>query len=376
MDRMVMHASLRCGPDAEHEGFWLVSNLSSNRTWRLDSAAVGVLLAFGGMSGRTANSVCTELSILTGVNAEWIEGAIRNLRAVGLVVLENDPEHQYISAMAREWGANGWRAAFDHHLATFDYPFLDYAGNGVARDRQRMKDYATIESYRRPRPNHPDGAQVYELPSVPEGLGRLQCSSSQALLGKTVKVGIFDRETIAALMATTFGYLTPPGRRGRTTRTSPSGGARHPIEAYLIAIDVADMAAGTYHVAAERGLLNRVGDLPEPSVLDAMFPGFLMATFPHRAMVVFTALFERNAYRYREPRTYRTIFMDAGHLSATLELAARSAGLRCFIHHGMADDEVERFLGLAALEQGVVGGAALGGGRTTLDALEDAHEDA
>jgi SagB-type dehydrogenase family enzyme len=360
MELLTMHASLRCDPNSEGDSSWVVTNLSENRSWRLSSAAVGVLLAFGGTVGRTAESVYAELNDRTGVSVDWLQEAIRKLRSARLIVAADDSGHQAVLNMEREWWSYGWRAAFDHHLATFDYPFLDYAGDGVARDRQRMKGYLEAEPYRRPQPKHEDATYADVLPPVREILDQLQASAVEVLLNRRVKAGSFDKETLLAVLAATFGYLTPPGGRSRATRTSPSGGARHPTEAYLIVLDVPDLAQGVYHVATERSELEKLRDVPDAATIDAMFPGFLMAGFPYRALVVLTALFERNAYRYREPRTYRTIFMDAGHLAATLELSAQSVGLRCFVHHGLDDALVERFLGLSGMEQGVVGGAALG----------------
>ena len=86
-----------------------------------------------------------------------------------------------------------------------------------------------------------------------------------------------------------------------------------------------------------------------------------MAPFTPQALVVVTAVFGRNMYRYREPRTFRTVFMDTGHLLGTFEMVASALGLQSFIHHAINEEAVERMLGLAALQEGVIGGAAVAG---------------
>jgi hypothetical protein len=49
-------------------------------------------------------------------------------------------------------------------------------------------------------------------------------------------------------------------------------------------------------------------------------------------------------YRYREPRTFRTVFTDAGHLLGTFEMVASALGVRSFVHHALNDMEIERML--------------------------------
>src|SRR5690348_12471974 len=94
LELLTMHASLRCDPDPDYDGYWLVTHLSRNRTWRLSSAAAGVLLAFSGSAGRTAESVSEKLHVRTGADSAWIAETIQRLQSAGLIVAETDAEHR------------------------------------------------------------------------------------------------------------------------------------------------------------------------------------------------------------------------------------------------------------------------------------------
>ncbi len=57
-------------------------------------------------------------------------------------------------------------------------------------------------------------------------------------------------------------------------------------------------------------------------------------------------------YRYREPRTFRTVSIDVGHLVATLELTARALGLRAARQYDVRHETIEAALSLQATVEG------------------------
>ncbi len=79
----------------------------------------------------------------------------------------------------------------------------------------------------------------------------------------------------------------------------------------------------------------RVPATVSPDWTKAHLEGLYLAPFTPQALIVVTAVFARNMYRYREPRTFRTVFMDVGHLLGTFEMVASALGVRSFIHHAM-----------------------------------------
>ena len=88
-------------------------------------------------------------------------------------------------------------------------------------------------------------------------------------------------------------------------RTSPSGGALHPIEAYVLVINVQDMPAGLYHyetgahVLAELERMDRVNARNLACEFTAGQTYFAEA----HALVIHVARFDRNFVRHARPPT-------------------------------------------------------------------------
>lgn len=68
--------------------------------------------------------------------------------------------------------------------------------------------------------------------------------------------------------------------------------------------------------------------------------GAFRLTAPPRAVFVLTTHFQRNMYRYREPRTFRTLYLDAGHLGGLIESLCEAQGLVAHGHQGFHDSFV------------------------------------
>ena len=160
---------------------------------------------------------------------------------------------------------------------------------------------------------------------------------------------------VATALALTIGVQhwvpTPLGRL--PLKTSPSGGARHPIEAYLCARRVSDLASGIYHYASDRHQLVcvRRGDLA--ARLQAWMPhsdAFAQAAF----LVVFTAVLERETWRYPYARAYRAVLAEAGHVCQTFCLTATWLHLAPFCLMGLDDGAIERDLGLDGVRETVL----------------------
>jgi SagB-type dehydrogenase family enzyme len=142
-------------------------------------------------------------------------------------------------------------------------------------------------------------------------------------------------------------------------KTSPSGGARHPIECYVAVRRVAGIAQGLYHYASDVHRLERVrrGDMTRR--LRIWMPHseyFAKAAF----LVVFTAVFERQLWRYPYARAYRAAIIEAGHACQTFCLTATWLGLAPFCLMALADHEIERDLGIDGVGESVLYAAGAG----------------
>jgi SagB-type dehydrogenase family enzyme len=142
-------------------------------------------------------------------------------------------------------------------------------------------------------------------------------------------------------------------------KTSPSGGARHPIECYVVARTVAGLTPGIYHYAADRHLLERIGAAVPLQRMRAYVPrsGYFAGA---SAMVFFTAVFKRQLWRYPYSRAYRAALIEAGHVCQTFLLTATSLGLAPYCVMGLADSLIEEDLGIDGITESVLYCAGVG----------------
>ncbi len=73
-----------------------------------------------------------------------------------------------------------------------------------------------------------------------------------------------------------------------------------------------------------------------------------------------TAVFARTQWRYRFPRAYRSVLLEAGHACQTFCLVATWLGLAPFCTGRFADSYVERQLRVDGVTESFVYGAAVG----------------
>ncbi|MDJ1132048.1 SagB/ThcOx family dehydrogenase [Streptomyces iconiensis] len=134
--------------------------------------------------------------------------------------------------------------------------------------------------------------------------------------------------TLATLLATVFGPVDfiDSGHGALYRRTSPSGGARQELDAYVGALDVTGLAPGWYHYNGLQHSLELLAEGFTPAQathLCADQPWAGEAAF----LVVLAARLERLSVKYHTPRCYRVCLLNAGHLGQTFALTATALGL-------------------------------------------------
>jgi SagB-type dehydrogenase family enzyme len=167
---------------------------------------------------------------------------------------------------------------------------------------------------------------------------------------------------LGTLLGLTFGVQM----EGRTAagahvlfKTSPSGGARHPIEAYVLALRIGGLPKGLYHFGPDTRRLHLVRRGASPAQLVEYLSGqwwFAEAA----ALVLMTAVLPRVRWRYPHPRAYRSVLLGAGHLCQTFCLVATNLKLAPFCTQALADSRIERDLGVDGVEEVVVYAAGVG----------------
>jgi SagB-type dehydrogenase family enzyme len=165
--------------------------------------------------------------------------------------------------------------------------------------------------------------------------------------------------TLLGLTAGVQKWVSVPVYGKVPLKTSPSGGARHPIELYVVAWGVDGLAPGLYHYAADTHVLERLRRGVRPRRVARYLPmsGFFARS---AALIFFTAVFERQLWRYPYARAYRAALIETGHLAQTFCLAATSMGLAPFCLMGLADSTIERDLGIDGITESVLYAAGVG----------------
>lgn len=254
-----------------------------------------------------------------------------------------------------------FRAQHWHGLAAVVHAHSRWQGRDAAQevvDEEMDSAEGLRERFGAPPPalhDHPGGGAPMALP-------RAGHDDFDALLDARATCRNFDRTrdlphaAFARTMERVFGargceHAAPDFKVLK--KTSPSGGALHPTEAYLVVQQVAGIAPGLYHYRAGEHALQA---LAAPADLAAFA---LSAVAGQRwfgdahVLVVLAPRFLRNHWKYRNhAKAYRAQVLDAGHLSQTLQLAATAAGLGAFVTAAINEVDIERAFGLTGFVDG------------------------
>jgi SagB-type dehydrogenase family enzyme len=321
-------------------GVSFVEHLPSGRAIRAESAVIRLLEFFG--EPRSLRDARAALDDFTGNSV--LEGA-RTLRRLGLLIPARAALTQ--QSLLERWGYN--LASAYYHVACRDIRYTAsrktvdafLLARVAAGDRPpSFKRYATAPALRLP----PIAAEH------PPGLARI--------LGERRTVRVFRRnrvtlQSVGTLLKRTWGLSgwLDGGLMGRLPRkTSPSAGALHPIESYLIAWNVRGLAAGLYHYDVRGDELRRLrhGDFRRDAIEAAGGQRWIgQAAF----LCVMTAVFGRTLWKYQLENAYRVIWMDAGHLGQTFCLVATALGLGPFTTAAIHSRPLERLLRIDGISE-------------------------
>ena len=166
-------------------------------------------------------------------------------------------------------------------------------------------------------------------------------------------------EELSYLLWLTQGVKKIDEKRHVTWRTVPSAGCRHPFETYLSINRVEGLEPGLYrYMAIEHKLA--------PIRLDEQFNEELTQACGGQRQVltsavtfIWAAVPYRTVWRYAE-RSYRYMYLDAGHVCQNLHLAAESINCGICAIGYFDDDAVDALVELVPPEMFVIYMASLG----------------
>lgn len=167
---------------------------------------------------------------------------------------------------------------------------------------------------------------------------------------------------LAQLLHLTWG-VQRWGRAGTGERvafkTSPSGGALNPLEAYVLALRVEGLPRGLYHYVADAHEL----ELLRPGATPAQVERYLGGQWFFRgaaALVLMTAVVPRVRWRYPHAESYASVLLEAGHFCQTFCLVATWLKLAPFCTVALANSRIERDLGVDGVNEMLLYAAGVG----------------
>ena len=142
-------------------------------------------------------------------------------------------------------------------------------------------------------------------------------------------------------------------------KTSPSAGARHPCDVYILVLRVAGLSPGLYHYAADRHVLECISTKVSRKRASEYCAGQAWVE-DAAALFLTTAVFPRSMWKYRFSRAYRTVLADAAHLCQTFCLVATYLELAPFCTTALKDSLIEHDLGIDGIAESIIYVAGVG----------------
>lgn len=280
-------------------------------------------------------------------DARQVRRLVAALVARHLLELEGRP-HPGEQAM-QAWEPWNPAAGLFHH-ATRDLPFVS-----IAEVEARVMP-PPPPAVRRARPGRPlalppprvDG----EFPEV------LRARRTWRAFGRE-PVSLQDLATLLSLTGGVQKWAPLHGGGRAPLKTSPSGGAMHPTELYVLALNIRGLPRGIYHYRQDTHALERIRAGARRREVTAFLPQQPWYE-PAAAVVFFTSVFERSLWRYSYARAYRANLVEAGHYCQTFCLTATWLGLAPFCSMALADTPIERTLGIDGVSEAVLYAAGVG----------------
>ena len=296
-------------------------------------------------------------SLLPEYTPRSIRAAVRELAKNTFLVKEGTPLAKRDADLDSVW--SDWLPYGGFHFATKDFEYIDAPVSFYQRYLAASPQPALLKTYGK--------AHRIQLPRVHVPMkGEPDSEFERVLLARKTHRDFSRKQvplnTISTLLHHTWGVTgkidAPPFGR-LFHKTSPSAGARHPGEVYMLAIRVKGLAKGLYHYDGLHHRLERIGSakVAKKAALYAAQQEFVADA---SAVFIMTAVFPRVLWKYRFARSYRVVLLDAGHLCQTFCLVATWLGLAPFCTAAIKDTLIEKDLGLDGIRESVLYLAAVG----------------
>lgn len=246
------------------------------------------------------------------------------------------------------WFQYGWVEAFRYNWATKDFPFLQmHKPDAFLKDNQRMVHFR-------------EKSEVPSLYQIRESLKRYPAPSlHKKNIRQTLKQ--VQMNTMSPVEKLGFLFSFCFGKRGRKVfgiqgsflrKVTPSGGARHPVEVYLVVFDYQGLENGVYHYNVKTNELDflRKGNF-YLEAQKATFDLFSKYQEKPKCLLIFTTVFERSMWRYRDSRSWRAPLVDVGHALMCFRQIASLLHFDTYTYQKFEDQKIAELIGVNIVEQ-------------------------
>ena len=289
-------------------------------------------------------------TLLPRFERQNILGSVRRLVRLGLLVEKDTPAAALDEEFQRSWSTWLPHAAF-FHFGTKDVPYearpkqllkMETALLAAASQPPFFKSYLSSARIQLRRPN-PE-------PGFPQIL--LERRTQREFSRKKIPFDAFSKLLFYTWGVT--GFLKSPVFGPLPLKTSPSSGARHPIETYVLSTRIEGVKPGLYHYNPRFHCLEKIRALNDAMTRAEQYCAGQGWARRAAALFIMTAVFSRSMWKYPTPRAYRTVLLDAGHLCQTFCLVATWLKLAPVSTMALKDSLIEKELQIDGVTESVL----------------------
>jgi len=273
----------------------------------------------------------------------------------GLLLVKDSREAVQDSRLAKEWSA--WLPEASFHFSTKDAAFIRDSNLSLGQWKAILPKtpppniFKTVKGAKKTLP------PVRGFPDS-EFIQVLTARKTHRRFSKE-EVTLESVSQLLSLVWGVTGYVHSPIFGKLLHKTSPSGGARHPGEVYVMALRVKGLRPGLYHYHPAHHHLKRI------STNATRHRAWLYCArqdYVRNAAALFlmTVVFRRTMWKYHLARAYRVVLLDAGHLCQTFCLVATWLGLAPFCTAALKDTLIEDDLAIDGIRESVLYVAGIG----------------
>jgi SagB-type dehydrogenase family enzyme len=289
-----------------------------------------------------------------GYTPESVISTLSQFVKQGLLLVKDSRETVQDSRLAKEWSA--WLPEGSFHFSTKDVPFLPDnlsldTWKAILPKRPPPKIFKTVKGPKKTLP------PARAFPNS-EFIRVLHARKTHRRFSKQ-EVTLEAVSQLLSLVWGVTGYFCSSMFGKLLHKTSPSGGARHPGEVYVMALRVKGLKPGLYHYHPAHHCLKMISPnaTRQKAYLYCARQGHARNA---AALFLMTAVFRRTMWKYHLARAYRAVLLDAGHLCQTFCLVATWLGLAPFCTAALKDTLIEKELGIDGISESVLYVAGIG----------------